>query len=145
MAWPSRADHPSTYTEAETPMTGRVSIRIPALAAVLALALAVPAIAQTSPTTNAYGGKQGEVLNNFSGGGENDVVPGPGAPATDKAPTPTKKSEPKERGGDAPVPTPAVAKGELPFTGFEAGLVALFGALLLGSGFAMRRASRGTA
>lgn len=123
-------------------MSGRAIIRTPALVALLALVLAAPAVAQTSPTADTYGGKQGEVLNNFSGGGQEDVVPGPGAPATDNAPTPPKKTTPVERGGDAPVPTPSVAKGELPFTGFEAGLVALFGALLLGSGFAMRRASR---
>ena len=35
-----------------------------------------------------------------------------------------------------------VSSGDLPFTGFEAGIVALAGAALLGAGFAMRRFSR---
>ncbi len=38
--------------------------------------------------------------------------------------------------------TPTVSEGELPFTGFEAGLVALAGLALLGGGFAMRRFAR---
>jgi hypothetical protein len=43
---------------------------------------------------------------------------------------------------DCSTATPAVSSGQLPFTGFEAGLVALAGAALLGAGFAMRRVSR---
>ena len=128
-------------------MSGRVLTRITSLVAVLSLALAVPAFAQTSPTTSAYGGQQGEVLGNFNGGGQDDIIPPPGTPtgpAGDKIPTPTDKV-PTERGVDAPTPTPSVASGELPFTGLEAGLVALFGLALLGSGFAMRRASRSVA
>ena len=38
--------------------------------------------------------------------------------------------------------TPVVTEGELPFTGFEAGMVALAGMALLGGGFAMRRVAR---
>lgn len=38
--------------------------------------------------------------------------------------------------------TPTVSEGELPFTGFEAGMVALAGIALLGGGFAMRRVAR---
>jgi len=34
--------------------------------------------------------------------------------------------------------TPTVSEGELPFTGFEAGMVGLAGLALLGGGFAMR-------
>jgi hypothetical protein len=123
-------------------MSGRAFIRTPALVALLVFAFAAPAAAQTSPTTDAYGGTQSDVLGTFQGGGQDDVVPGPGAPATDEAPTPPKNTVPVERGDTPPPATPSVATGELPFTGFEAGLVALFGALLLGSGFAMRRASR---
>ena len=119
-------------------MTGRNPLRISALAAILSLAVALPAFAQTSATTDAYGGKQGEVLGIVNTGGQDDIVPPPAAPATDKVP-PTR---PVERGTPPTPPAPPVAKGELPFTGFEAGLVGLFGALLLGGGFAMRRASR---
>lgn len=128
-------------------MSGRVFIRIPAVTAVLMFAIALPASAQTAvtPTTDAYGGPQSQVLGNFGGGGQNDVIPPPAGPAGGEVPAPTSSREttPVERGAD--VPTPTVATGELPFTGFEAGLVALFGSLLLLTGFAMRRASRTTA
>lgn len=127
-------------------MTSRDLIRSSALAAGIALALAAPVPAQTTnATTDAYGGQQGQVLGNFGGGG-NDVVPPPAAdkvasaPAGGEAPT-ARPTTPVERGVDAPV-TPAVAKGQLPFTGFESGLVALAGLALLGSGFAMRRVAR---
>jgi hypothetical protein len=43
---------------------------------------------------------------------------------------------------DCSTATPAVSSGQLPFTGFEAGLVALAGVALLGTGFAMRRVAR---
>jgi hypothetical protein len=43
---------------------------------------------------------------------------------------------------DCSTATPSVSSNELPFTGFQAGLVALAGALLLGAGFAMRRVTR---
>lgn len=126
----------------------RALTKIPALTAVLVLAIALPAFAQTNPATQAYGGPQaqGEVLGNFNGGGQEDVVPPPAAPRGEEAAEPIKPSKavPVERGVDAPVPataTPSVT-GQLPFTGFEAGLAALFGVMLLGTGFAMRRASR---
>lgn len=135
-----RADLIFTILEAETPMSARITT----LVAIFTLALAVPAIAQTSPTTSAYGGQQGEVLGNFGGGGQDDVIPPPAGPAGDEAPTP-RDTTPVERGGDAPTPTPSVSSGELPFTGLEAGLVALAGLALLGSGFAMRRVSRSVA
>ena len=38
--------------------------------------------------------------------------------------------------------TPTVREGELPFTGFEAGMVGLAGMMLLGAGMAVRRLSR---
>ena len=142
-----RADLKKITTEAETPMSGRVFNRIAALVAIFSLALVAPASAQTNPSSAAYGGQQGEVLGNFNGGGQDDVIPPPGAPtgpAGEEAPTP-RDTTPIERGVDAPTPTPSVASGELPFTGLEAGLVALAGLALLGSGFAMRRASRSVA
>ncbi len=47
---------------------------------------------------------------------------------------------------DCATTAPTVASGQLPFTGFQAGLVALAGLALLGGGFTMRRvAHRGTA
>lgn len=125
-------------------MSGRVFNRTMVLAAAFVLTMAVPVLAQTSPTTDAYGGQQGEVLGNFTPGGTNDVVPPP--TAGDTGPTAPRETNatPVERGADAPV-TPSVAAGSLPFTGFEAALVALAGLALLGSGFAMRRATRAAA
>jgi hypothetical protein len=43
---------------------------------------------------------------------------------------------------DCATTTPTVSTNELPFTGFQAGLVGLAGLLLLGGGIAMRRVSR---
>jgi hypothetical protein len=126
-------------------MTGRELTRISALVAILVLVFAVPAIAQTSPTKDAYGGQQGEVLGNFNGGGQDDVVPPPAEAApNDRGSAPTTPSVPRVENG-VDTPTPSVTSGSLPFTGFEAGLVALAGLALVGTGFAMRRASRATA
>jgi hypothetical protein len=125
--------------------------RFAALVAILALGAAAPASAQTSPTCDAYCGPQGQVLGDFNGGGQEDVIPPPAKPAPaggGEAPdrgTPTR-AVPVERGADAPAPTtPSVSKGSLPFTGFEAGIVALLGVALLGVGFAMRRGTRSPA
>jgi hypothetical protein len=41
-----------------------------------------------------------------------------------------------------PCTTATVSEGDLPFTGFEAGIVALAGLALLGAGFGMRRMTR---
>lgn len=119
----------------------RTTFRIASLAAIALLALAAPAFAQTAPTQQVYGGDQGEVLGNFQGGGGEGIIPPPqnapevadeqGGGAPDVAPT-TRT----ERGA-----APSTA-GDLPFTGFEALLVALAGAALLGGGFAMRRVAR---
>src|SRR5687768_11927558 len=93
-----RADLINTIPEAETPMSGRAFTRIAALVAVLTFAFALPAAAQ-SPTTQTYAGEQGDVLGSFEGGGQDDVVPGPAAPAGDGGEAPTNP-----KGGDN-VPT----------------------------------------
>jgi hypothetical protein len=87
------------------------------LATVFVLALAGTAMGQSSPTQDAYGGVIGNETQNNNGGSGS-------APAAQELGTDT---------GDS-----------LPFTGFEAGLVALFGAGLLALGFTMRRTSRRT-
>jgi hypothetical protein len=81
------------------------------LAVAFVFALGGSAIAQTSPTRDAYGG----VLGNEA---ENNVN---GNVAT------------QELGDNA---------GSLPFTGFEAGLVAFAGFGLVALGFAIRRSTR---
>jgi hypothetical protein len=83
---------------------------------VFVLALSGTAMAQTSPTQDAYGGVLGNETQNTNGGSG-------AAPAAQELGTNTP--------GDS-----------LPFTGFEAGLVALLGAGLLTLGFVMRRTSR---
>jgi hypothetical protein len=111
------------------------------LAAVLALGVGTTAFAQErvmDPAQTVYN-PSGEVLNVVNGGGPADIVPGPGAGGEGNAkPTPTTR----EGGADAPTPVAATPSGSLPFTGFEAGLVALAGLALVGTGFAMRRISR---
>jgi hypothetical protein len=106
------------------------------LAAVFALTLSATAFAQ-DPAQTVYN-PESEVLNVVNGGGPADVVPGPGKGGEgNAAPTPTRH----ESGGNAPTPV-ATTPGNLPFTGFEAGLVALAGLALVGTGFAMRRVAR---
>jgi hypothetical protein len=111
------------------------SIHIFLLAIVAALMLAAPASAQTSPVTQVYGGDQGEVLGSFNGGGDEIPPPTESEEGGGTVPGDTTRTE---RGGGAP----QVAAGSLPFTGFEAGLIALLGLSLLAGGLAMRRATR---
>jgi hypothetical protein len=89
------------------------------LATVFVLALSGTAMGQTSPTQDAYGGVLGNETQNTNGGSGS-------APVAQELGTNTS-------GGGG---------GSLPFTGFEAGLVALAGAGLLALGFVMRRTSR---
>jgi hypothetical protein len=69
-----------------------------------------------TPTLDAYGGEAGLLQGVDRGEGGGPSAGGPGAPA--------------EEGDEG---------GNLPFTGFELGLTALIGVVLLGSGFAARR------
>ncbi len=83
------------------------------LAVAFVLALGGTALAQDSPTQDAYGGVLGnEAEGNVTG---------------DEVSTPPNSPPPS---------------GSLPFTGFETGLVALAGIGLVGLGFAMRRGTR---
>ena len=141
------ADKPK-QSEAVAPMNGRVFIKFASVVALLALALAVPAAAQTSPAQTIYGNPAGDVLGNVNTGGGNDVIPAPtgdeGAPAGQDNENVPVSAPRRESGGDT-VPAAPSAGGSLPFTGMEAGLVALAGLALLGTGLAVRRATRGAA
>jgi hypothetical protein len=98
------------------------AIRLTVLCAMLlALVMATTASAQSTPAQDVYN-PNGDVLNVVSGGGGSPSS-GAGAPAQTEAGT-------------------AASSGSLPFTGFEAGLVAVAGVALLGTGFAMRRIAR---
>jgi hypothetical protein len=91
------------------------------LAAVFALALVGTAFGQDSPTQDAYGG----VLGNEVQSGDDQ---GGGGAAGEQAELATQSAD----------------SGSLPFTGFEAGLVALAGFGLVMLGVAMRRTTRRT-
>ena len=125
-------------------MKSRVFTIISLLALLVAMTAASSAFAQSSPAQDVYN-PDGEVLDVVQGGGQ-DTVGGP---------TPKNKvcaaADGRDASGrvvtfgssaDCATATPSVSTSELPFTGFQAGLVALAGALLLGGGFAMRRFSR---
>jgi len=92
----------------------RVSL-LAVIAVAFVLALGGTAFAQGSPTTDTYGGVLGNEVEN-SGSST-------GAPTTVTS----------EAGAD---------QGNLPFTGFQVGIVALAGIGLVALGFAMRRGTR---
>ena len=96
--------------------------RLIALAAIVAsFAFAAPALAQDS-ATDAYGGQPGIL-------GEIETVE-PGGGDDGSTPTP-------------PADTPVARSGDsLPFTGFDAFLMAAGGIMLLSVGLAMRRLAR---
>lgn len=113
-------------------MKGLMS-RLAALAALLTLALAVPAYAADS-SVDGYGGPGGNVQDTLGGQGQGgapgDVVGGaPGGSQGESVPVNEVTSE----GENA---------GSLPFTGLDLGLLAAAGALLLGLGIGMRRLTR---
>jgi hypothetical protein len=111
------------------------AVKISMLCAMLvALVLVTTASAQSSPAQTVYD-STGEVLNVVAGGSPEDEDQPPTAAAdTGGEPTPPVR---RETGT-----TPVATSGELPFTGFQAGLVAAAGLALLGAGVAMRRLGR---
>jgi hypothetical protein len=99
----------------EKGVTMRMS-RLAVLAVAFVLLLGGTALAQDSPTQDAYGGVLGNEVENSGESGANVVENG---------------------AGNAGSPG-----GSLPFTGFEVGIVALVGIGLVSLGFAMRRGTR---
>ena len=108
-----------------------------ALIAVVALLVMTGTAVAQSPADTVYNNGNGQVLNVVAGGGPSGNGPSGVAPAS-------TGSAPRESGAGTPAaPVASVNTGNsLPFTGFQAGLVALAGAALLGTGFAMRRVAR---
>ncbi len=115
-------------------------------------ALAAPAAAQT-PTQNTYGGPLAEQLPPAT----QPVVVPPGPttlPGSDQGSTETQGKTKDVLGrrvtgknpvapAAAPRPAPQKVSGdELPFTGFEIGVALAIAFALLGTGFALRRATR---
>src|SRR5436309_14945312 len=96
----------------------RTRMTIIALALVVALAYAAPAIAASSPQQDAYGGVIAEVV------------------------TPSKPKPQQAAAQQAPVAAAQPSSSALPFTGLQVTLVLLAGAALLGTGLVLRRATR---
>src|SRR3954468_22728295 len=92
-------------------MRTRMSIIASALVGVLALA--APAVAQQSPTQDAYGGVIAEVVT-------------PSKPTTPKPPAQQQQVQAQQN-----APAAAQPSGALPFTGLQVTLVLLAGAALL--------------
>lgn len=108
------------------------------LALLVAMVATTSASAQSSPGEDVYN-PNGEVLNVVQGGGTDTAPTGATKNAKHAAPIA------REIGATAPTAAPATqaaVKGQLPFTGFQAGLVGVAGLALLGTGVAMRRVSR---
>ena len=150
-------------------MKSRVFSFTSMLAMLVAMIATTSAFAQTSPGEEVYN-PVGEVLSVVEGGGSSPV-PASGTENSGTENSAATSPQTQENGATAPAssgcaegtsgsgsgsngsagssgsscaPTPAavVTTGQLPFTGFQAGLVALAGFALLGTGFAMRRFAR---
>src|SRR4051794_24304958 len=117
-------ENPKTRKHEAPPMTIK-AFRLALLTTVVVLATAATAFAQ-SPADTVYN-TNGGVLNVVSGGGGNDKTPpAPQGVAGSEDTTPTTT---RETGTTTPV---ATSTGSLPFTGFQAGLVAAAGLALVG-------------
>lgn len=110
------------------------ALRLALATTIVVLATAATAFAQ-SPADTVYN-TNGGVLNVVSGGGK--TPPGSDTPSGTAGGTATTTVT-RETGASTPA---ATSTGSLPFTGFQAGLVAAAGIALLGAGVAMRRAAR---
>jgi len=107
-------------------------LRLPIVLAMLVLALALPAAAL------AQGAGDEQYQDPFGGQSTPTPTATPAptqAPVQSQAPAPTVTPAPVAHAQSAPRSAPA-----LPYTGVDAGLVALAGAALLGAGLALRRA-----
>ena len=110
-------------------------MRLPILIAALLLALCAPAAALAQ-------GAGDEQYQDPFGDEQSQSEPTPTATAT-PAPTqaPVTPSQPAPAPTAAPAPSAAPSGGrQLPYTGADAGLLALAGAALVGAGLALRRA-----
>lgn len=129
--------------------------RVFTIISLLALAVAMVAAGSASaasPSQDVYN-PNGQVLDVVQGGGNDDV---PANNVKDdvesgQSPSVCSAADGRDANGntvtygstaDCATTVTTVATGQLPFTGFEAGLVALAGVGLLGAGFGMRRVAR---
>jgi hypothetical protein len=105
----------------------RTRMSIIASALVATMVAAAPAVAQNSPTTDAYGGVIAEVVT-------------PSKPTTPKPPAQPTQQVQAQQQAPAPAAQP-VQESALPFTGLQVTLILLAGTALLGGGLALRRAT----
>jgi hypothetical protein len=131
-------------------MKSRILPIISLIALVVAMTAASSAFAQSSPAQDVYN-PNGEVLDVVQGGG-NDTAKGDTVPE-ESGSSVCSAADGRDANGNsvsygsaadcATTPTTVTTStSQLPFTGFQAGLVALAGLGLLGAGFAMRRVAR---
>lgn len=126
--------------EAMAPMKSRVFTFTCLLALLVAMAASTSAFAQSSPGQSVYN-PSGEVLDFVQGGGS-DTGPSGGQNNASGGHSNGATAPVTQEKGTSPSAAPAVTSGQLPFTGFQAGLVALAGVALLGAGVAMRRVAK---
>lgn len=113
-----------------------ISKRFSIAVAVLCMSLAFvagSAQAAETPTSDAYSGIAGQV----GSGGENQ----PPSPEPSGTAGVSQESAPSEE-APAEEAESATGSGVLPFTGFQAGMLALVAVALIGCGVLLRRASR---
>ena len=97
--------------------------RLTALMSTLALAFGgTAAYAQSTPSAKGYDESLGVI---------GEIQSEEPTPPTNREEQPTPPSTP-----------PQTERGDLPFTGFDLGIVALMGAALLGTGLVLRRSTR---
>lgn len=139
---------------------------ITSLLVLLAALSAAPGATAETPAENVYN-PNGEILDVVDGGGDNDQVcgdadgmdvngnaveKGSAADCAEAADEVCAQADGRDGDGNSvtygsaadcsDATTPTVSEGELPFTGFEAGIVGLAGLALLGAGVAVRRLTR---
>ena len=149
---------PRTQETEKATMKSRFLTIISLLALCVALTAAATASAESSPAQDVYN-PTGQVLDVVQSG-DNDTAPENGVKdntESGQSPEVCSTANGKDANGNAvtygskadcaenatapatPTAPTKASTGQLPFTGFQAGLVALAGAALLGGGFAMRR------
>ena len=100
-----------------------------ALITALLLAFGAPAALAASPSAKGYDETLGVI-------GEIETQ----QPTDDTSTTPTGTTPTP---APTPEPTPVQESGNLPFTGLDVGIVVLMGIALVGTGFVLRRSTRG--
>lgn len=106
------------------------------VAAALLLAFAATSAFAVDPTQGGYGSAPVQIPDQRVAGEQDSS----GQP--DQSAAPVNASAPVAPAGDVRRLSSPSGAGTLPFTGFEAGLVALMGLTLVGTGLMLRRASQ---